>query len=209
MTISRASIPDLMWPGLLDTTGRTPVMKHETEADDKNGMIDGGGGDFARGGRSRRRRGGAASGMTVRPRLDRKIRKMPSMKMSGDDALSGALGSPSASSATDSLSSARPKIPRGIGPDAGLSSGIGSSAPSDDSGPADGMPMLKSGGRLKASDRHALPSKDFALSGERYPIDTGNRARNALSRISQFGSSKEKAEVRAAVHRKYPGIGEK
>lgn len=65
------------------------------------------------------------------------------------------------------------------------------------------------GGRLTAAERHALPEKDFALSGERYPIEDANHARNALARVEQYGTPAEKAEVRAAVHRKYPGIGRK
>ncbi len=32
-------------------------------------------------------------------------------------------------------------------------------------------------------------------------------ARNALARVAQHGSPKEKAEVRAKVHKKFPGIG--
>lgn len=65
----------------------------------------------------------------------------------------------------------------------------------------------KSGGRLTAAERHALPSKDFALAGGRYPIENASHARNALARVSQHGSAEEKAKVRAAVHRKYPGMG--
>lgn len=58
-------------------------------------------------------------------------------------------------------------------------------------------------------ERKDLPRKDFVFPGKRaYPIDTENRGRNALARVSQFGSPSEKAAVRAAVHRKYPGIGE-
>lgn len=67
---------------------------------------------------------------------------------------------------------------------------------------------LKSGGRLTAAERHALPKGDFALPGGRYPVNDPSHARNALARVSQFGSSKEKAEVRAKVHRKYPAVGE-
>jgi hypothetical protein len=40
-----------------------------------------------------------------------------------------------------------------------------------------------------------------------YPIPDKAHARNALARVSQFGSSAEKAEVRAKVHAKYPDIG--
>ena len=32
-------------------------------------------------------------------------------------------------------------------------------------------------------------------------------AQNALARVSQHGTSAEKAKVRAAVHRKYPSMG--
>jgi hypothetical protein len=66
----------------------------------------------------------------------------------------------------------------------------------------------KEGGRLTAAERHALPAKEFALPGERYPINDESHARNALARVSQFGSPAEKERVRAKVHRKYPGIGQ-
>ena len=64
-----------------------------------------------------------------------------------------------------------------------------------------------SGGRLTASDRNALPASDFALPGRRYPIENSSHGKNALARVAQHGSPAEKARVRAAVHRKYPGIG--
>ena len=63
--------------------------------------------------------------------------------------------------------------------------------------------------KLTAKARKAIPGKAFALPGRRYPIEDKSHARNALSRISQFGSSAEKSKVRAAVHRKYPDIGKK
>ena len=63
--------------------------------------------------------------------------------------------------------------------------------------------------KLDAKERKALPTKDFAEPGRSYPINDPNHARNALSRVSQFGSPAEKAEVRAKVHSKYPGIGKK
>ena len=69
---------------------------------------------------------------------------------------------------------------------------------------------------LSEAQRKALPSKDFALPGKgkgpegkgagSYPIEDKKHARNALSRVSQHGSSEEKAEVRRAVKRKYPSI---
>lgn len=60
---------------------------------------------------------------------------------------------------------------------------------------------------LTTKARNALPSKSFALPGRRYPIPNPSHARNALARVSQHGTPAEKATVRAAVHRKYPGIG--
>lgn len=61
--------------------------------------------------------------------------------------------------------------------------------------------------KLTSKARNALPQKDFALPGGRYPIEDASHARNALARVSQHGSPEEKAKVRAAVHRKYPSIG--
>ena len=69
--------------------------------------------------------------------------------------------------------------------------------------------------RLTYAQRKALPKSDFAVPSTRnggkggYPIPDVSHARNALARVSEFGSPAEKAEVRAKVHREYPGIGEK
>ena len=64
--------------------------------------------------------------------------------------------------------------------------------------------------KLTYGQRKALPKSDFAVPSERkYPLNDAAHARNALSRVSQFGSPAEKSEVRAKVHREYPGIGEK
>ena len=60
--------------------------------------------------------------------------------------------------------------------------------------------------KLSYKRRESLPAKDFAVKGRHYPIDTANRARNALTRVSQFGSSTQKAAVRRKVKAKYPGI---
>ena len=66
---------------------------------------------------------------------------------------------------------------------------------------------------LTTEARKALPKKSFALPAKRedgkggYPIPDKAHARNALSRVSQFGSSAEKATVRAKVHAKFPDIG--
>ena len=61
-----------------------------------------------------------------------------------------------------------------------------------------------------------MPKKDFALPGKgegpkgagagSYPIDTENRARNALARGAQHASSSEQATIRRKVHEKYPDI---
>lgn len=73
-------------------------------------------------------------------------------------------------------------------------------------------------GRLTAKSRQSMPKSDFALPGKgegpkgagagSYPIPDASHARNALARVSQHGSSAEKAKVRAAVHRKFSGIHE-
>lgn len=77
----------------------------------------------------------------------------------------------------------------------------------------------KKGEHLDAHERQEMPRSDFALPGKgkgpkgagagSYPIPDRSHARNALARVSQFGSSEEKSKVRAAVHRKFPSIGEK
>jgi hypothetical protein len=71
------------------------------------------------------------------------------------------------------------------------------------------VPMRKNGGPLTAKARNALPKKDFALPGGRYPIEDENHARDALSRVSGNGTPEEKSEVRAEVANKYPSIGRK
>ena len=63
--------------------------------------------------------------------------------------------------------------------------------------------------KLTKGQRDRLSSKSFAGPHRSYPIQDPSHARNALSRVSQFGSPEVKAKVRAAVHRKYPGIGKK
>jgi hypothetical protein len=71
---------------------------------------------------------------------------------------------------------------------------------------------------LTAKARKRLPSKSFALPGKgagpqgkgagSYPIPDESHARNALARVSQHGSAEQKAKVRSAVRRKFPGIGQ-
>lgn len=64
--------------------------------------------------------------------------------------------------------------------------------------------------KLTSKARNKLKTSSFAEPGKRaYPIPDASHARNALARVSQHGSPAEKKQVRAAVHRKYPGIGKK
>lgn len=61
--------------------------------------------------------------------------------------------------------------------------------------------------KLTTKTRAAIPSTKFALAGRRYPIENASHARNALARVSQYGTASEKAKVRSAVSRKFPGMG--
>ena len=57
---------------------------------------------------------------------------------------------------------------------------------------------------LKAKRRRALPSSAFAYPRRRkYPIDTPARARNALARAAQSGTSGSYRHVARAVRRRY------
>lgn len=62
--------------------------------------------------------------------------------------------------------------------------------------------------KLTTARRKALPTKAFAGPDRSYPIEDKSHARNALARVSQHGTPAVKARVRAAVHRKYPSIGQ-
>jgi hypothetical protein len=62
--------------------------------------------------------------------------------------------------------------------------------------------------KLNAKKRKALPSKDFAGPDRSYPINDENHARNALARVSEFGTDELKAKVREKVRRKYPDISQ-
>ena len=61
--------------------------------------------------------------------------------------------------------------------------------------------------KLTTKARKKIPTSKFAGPDRSYPIEDASHARNALSRVSQHGSSALKASVRAKVHRAYPGIG--
>jgi hypothetical protein len=58
--------------------------------------------------------------------------------------------------------------------------------------------------------RKKLSKKTFALPGKRkYPIPDKAHARNALARVSQNGTPAEQKKVKAAVKKRFPGIGKK
>lgn len=59
---------------------------------------------------------------------------------------------------------------------------------------------------LTARGRARIKPSNFALPGKRYPINTILRARNALTRIAQFGTRAEQQTVRRKVHARYPSI---
>jgi hypothetical protein len=60
---------------------------------------------------------------------------------------------------------------------------------------------------LTETKRDSLPSSAFVFPDSRkYPIHDLAHARNALARVSEFGSTGEKSAVRAAVNKKYPTL---
>ena len=62
---------------------------------------------------------------------------------------------------------------------------------------------------LTTAARKKIPGGEFALPEQRkYPIHDRSHARNALTRVSQFGTDAEKAAVRSKVYAKYPDMGE-
>ena len=62
---------------------------------------------------------------------------------------------------------------------------------------------------LSTKARKSMPASDFAIPATRqYPIEDASHARNALARVArrQNGTPAQKAEVKAAVKKKYPNI---
>ena len=60
---------------------------------------------------------------------------------------------------------------------------------------------------LSTQARKNLSPSDFVFPEERrYPIHDLAHARNALARVSAFGTPEEKKKVRAAVYRRYPEL---
>jgi hypothetical protein len=76
----------------------------------------------------------------------------------------------------------------------------------------EGVPV-KQAAELTEAARDKIAPKNFALSSKQsgtgkpaYPIEDHRHAANALSRVDQNGSSKEKSEVYSDVARKYPDL---
>ncbi len=77
---------------------------------------------------------------------------------------------------------------------------------------------LARGGHLTAHERQRMARSEFALPGKgagpkgagsgSYPIPDASHARNALARAAQHASPAAQRTIRAAVHRRFPGIGE-
>lgn len=62
--------------------------------------------------------------------------------------------------------------------------------------------------RLSAARRKKIPTSKFAIKrGRKYPINTRRRARTALGLVGMHGTAAQKRTVRAAVRRRYPGVG--
>jgi hypothetical protein len=63
--------------------------------------------------------------------------------------------------------------------------------------------------KLTSSERNSLPSSDFVFPKQRkFPIEDASHARDALSRAGAKGGATQ-SKVRAAVGRKFHGIGKK
>ncbi len=61
--------------------------------------------------------------------------------------------------------------------------------------------------KLTYKQRQKLRKQQFAFPKERrYPINDKAHARNALSRVSRFGTPHEKRVVRSKVYQKYPSL---
>lgn len=90
----------------------------------------------------------------------------------------------------------------------GIASGISSALPMVGALFAHGglVRMDKGGNVLDQEHRDKIPTDNFALPGRRYPIHDVSHARNALARVSQYGTSSEKKRVKEAVSKKYPEI---
>ena len=61
--------------------------------------------------------------------------------------------------------------------------------------------------KLTTKQRKRMKASSFALPRQRaYPIPDISHARNALSRVAQFGTDAEQSKVRRAVEKKFPSL---
>jgi hypothetical protein len=60
--------------------------------------------------------------------------------------------------------------------------------------------------RLTTAERNALPDSDFAGPNRSYPVEDAAHARNAKSRVSQFGSPSLKKKVNAKANLSLKGL---
>ena len=68
--------------------------------------------------------------------------------------------------------------------------------------------ITKTAAKLTAENRKALPDSQFAIPELRkYPISDLAHARAALAMVSKHGTPDHKQRVRAAVSKRYPGMG--
>jgi len=68
-------------------------------------------------------------------------------------------------------------------------------------------PLEMSKAVLETSERKQLKDSDFAIPEDRaYPIHDEAHARNALTRVAQYGTPEEKKRVVSAVRKRYPEI---
>jgi hypothetical protein len=62
--------------------------------------------------------------------------------------------------------------------------------------------------RLTEACRHRLSDRLFATPEKRsYPIFDANHARDALAVVARYGTPDGQAQTRAAVSRRFPGLG--
>lgn len=63
--------------------------------------------------------------------------------------------------------------------------------------------------RLTYQQRKRLPAKEFVFPKSRkYPINDISHARNALARVSAYGTPSQKAAVKRAVYKKFKKLKE-
>lgn len=62
---------------------------------------------------------------------------------------------------------------------------------------------------LTAASRKKIKPSKFAVPGRKYPIQDISHARNAMSRVRQYGTAAERKQVYSAVAKAYPGLAKR